>query len=70
MTTPSYATLTHTPVAQPRAGATATCARCWRFASVVNSLGLAAATLFVLVSSNLCFAGDVVRRPFVCRYLS
>ena len=39
---------------QPRAGAAGPVPALAVSASVVNSLGLAAATLFVLVSSNLC----------------
>ncbi|MCH1492158.1 MAG: electron transport complex subunit RsxE, partial [Luminiphilus sp.] len=57
MSTPSYATLTHNGLWKNNPALVQLLGLCPLLAvsaSVVNSLGLAAATLFVLVSSNLC----------------
>ena len=57
MTRPSYATLTHNGLWKNNPALVQLLGLCPLLAvsaSVVNSLGLAAATLFVLVSSNLC----------------
>jgi len=57
MSTPSYATLTHNGLWKNNPALVQLLGLCPLLAvsaSVVNALGLAAATLFVLVSSNLC----------------
>ena len=72
MTTPTYATLTHNGLWKNNPALVQLLGLCPLLAvsaSVVNALGLAAATLFVLVSSNLCvslvrnIAPDTIRPP-------
>ena len=72
MTTPTYATLTHNVLWKNNPALVQLLGLCPLLAvsaSVVNSLGLAAATLFVLISSNLCVSvvrnvvSDTIRLP-------
>ena len=72
MTTPTYATLTHNGLWKNNPALVQLLGLCPLLAvsaSVVNALGLAAATLFVLVSSNLCVSlvrnivSDTIRLP-------
>ena len=72
MTTPTYATLTHNGLWKNNPALVQLLGLCPLLAvsaSVVNSLGLAAATLFVLISSNLCVSvvrnvvSDTIRLP-------
>jgi len=72
MTTPTYATLTHNGLWKNNTALVQLLGLCPLLAvsaSVVNSLGLAAATLFVLISSNLCVSvvrnvvSDTIRLP-------
>ena len=72
MTTPTYATLTHNGLWKNNPALVRLLGLCPLLAvsaSVVNSLGLAAATLFVLISSNLCVSvvrnvvSDTIRLP-------
>jgi len=72
MTTPTYATLTHNGLWKNNPALVQLLGLCPLLAvsaSVVNALGLAAATLFVLVSSNLCvtlvrnIVSDTIRLP-------
>ena len=72
MTTPTYATLTHNGLWKNNPALVQLLCLCPLLAvsaSVVNALGLAAATLFVLVSSNLCVSlvrnivSDTIRLP-------
>ena len=72
MTTPTYATLTHNGLWKNNPALVQLLGLCPLLAvsaSVVNALGLAAATLFVLISSNLCVSlvrnivSDTIRLP-------
>ena len=72
MTTPTYATLTYNGLWKNNPALVQLLGLCPLLAvsaSVVNSLGLAAATLFVLISSNLCVSvvrnvvSDTIRLP-------
>ena len=72
MTTPTYVTLTHNGLWKNNPALVQLLGLCPLLAvsaSVVNALGLAAATLFVLVSSNLCVSlvrnlvSDTIRLP-------
>ena len=72
MTTHTYATLTHNGLWKNNPALVQLLGLCPLLAvsaSVVNSLGLAAATLFVLISSNLCVSvvrnvvSDTIRLP-------
>ena len=72
MTTPTYATLTYNWLWKNNPALVQLLGLCPLLAvsaSVVNSLGLAAATLFVLISSNLCVSvvrnvvSDTIRLP-------
>ena len=72
MTTPTYATLTHNGLWKNNPALVQLLGLCPLLAvsaSVVNALGLATATLFVLVSSNLCVSlvrnivSDTIRLP-------
>ena len=72
MTTPTYVTLTHNGLWKNNPALVRLLGLCPLLAvsaSVVNALGLAAATLFVLVSSNLCVSlvrnivSDTIRLP-------
>ena len=72
MTTPTYATLTHNGLWKNNPALVQLLGLCPLLAvsaSVVNALGLAAATMFVLVSSNLCVSlvrnivSDTIRLP-------
>ena len=72
MTTPTYATLTNNGLWKNNPALVQLLGLCPLLAvsaSVVNSLGLAAATLFVLISSNLCVSvvrnvvSDTIRLP-------
>jgi electron transport complex protein RnfE len=72
MTTPTYATLTHNGLWKNNPALVQLLGLCPLLAvsaSVVNSLGLAAATLFVLISSNICVSvvrnvvSDTIRLP-------
>lgn len=72
MSTPSYSTLTHNGLWKNNPALVQLLGLCPLLAvsaSVVNSLGLAVATLFVLMTSNLCVAlirnvtSDTVRLP-------
>jgi len=72
MTTPTYATLTHNGLWKNNPALVQLLGLCPLLAvsaSVVNALGLATATLFVLISSNLCVSlvrnivSDTIRLP-------
>lgn len=72
MTTPTYATLTHNGLWKNNPALVQLLGLCPLLAvsaSVVNAMGLAAATLFVLISSNLCVSvvrnvvSDTIRLP-------